>query len=86
MSWAAGIFRRQGADFDRFPLAERRDHLGRDTSGREGKLDFVLQVVIPAESLFFRSIGIDDGFVVDSFFANPVLARLGQEVLDSMAS
>jgi hypothetical protein len=48
-------------------------------------LDFVLQVVIPAESLFFRPIGVDDGFVVDAFFADAVLAQLGHGVLDSMA-
>jgi hypothetical protein len=78
-----GIFRRQAGDFDRFSLAERRDHLGYDTPSREGKLDFVLQVVIPATSLFFGSIGVDDDFVVDAFFADAVPARLGRGVLDS---
>ena len=80
-----GIFRRQAADFDRFSLAEWRDYLGPDAPGREGKLEVVLQVAIPAQSLFFRPVGVDDGLVVDAFFANAILARLGQEGLDSMA-
>jgi hypothetical protein len=52
-----GVFRCQPANLDRFSLAERGDDLGRDASSREGKLDFVLQVVVPAESLFFGSVG-----------------------------
>jgi hypothetical protein len=76
------VFRSQPPDIDCFSLAERGDDLGSDASRREGKLDFVLQVVIPAESLFFGSIGVHDGFVVDAFFANAILARLGQEKLD----
>jgi hypothetical protein len=80
------VFRSQPADIDSFSLAEWGDDLGRDASGRERKLDFVLQVVIPAESLFFGSVGVHDGFVLDTFFANAILARLGQEKLDSMIS
>jgi hypothetical protein len=48
----------------------------------EGKLDFGPQIVIPAKSLFFRSTGVDDDFVVDAFFADVVPARLGHRVLD----
>jgi hypothetical protein len=48
--------------------AEQRNHLGRTPPGRKGKLDFVLRVVAPAESLFFRAIDIDDGFVPDPLF------------------
>jgi hypothetical protein len=77
-----GIFRRQAADFERFSLAKRRDHFGPDTPSREGKLDFGPQIVIPAKSLFFRSTGVDDDFVVDAFFADAVPARLGHRVLD----
>jgi hypothetical protein len=57
-----GIFRCQAADLDRFPLAERRDYFGSHAPSRERKLDFVLQVVVPAESLFFWPIRIDDNF------------------------
>jgi hypothetical protein len=46
-----GIFRGQAADFDGFSLAERRHGLGRDASRRERKLDFILQVVVPAQNL-----------------------------------
>ena len=80
-----GIFRCQAADVDRFPLAERRDYFGGHAPSRERKLDFVLQVVVPAESLFFWPIRIDDNFIVDSFFADAVLAQLGHVVLDSKA-
>ena len=82
MSLGTGIFRGEPADLDGFSLAERGDDLGRDASSREGKLDFVLQVVVPAESLFFGSVGVDDDFIVDSFFADTILARFGHVVLD----
>ena len=64
------------------PFAERGDDLGRDAPSRERKLDFVLQVVVPAESLFFGSVGVDDDFIVDSFFADTILAQFGHVVLD----
>lgn len=76
------VFRSQTPDIDYFSLSERGDEFGRDASRREGKLDFVLQVVIPAECLLFGPIGVHDGFVVDAFFTNAILARLGQEKLD----
>ena len=81
-----GIFRCEAADFDRFSLAERRDYFGGDATGCEGKPDLVLQIVIPAERLLFGPVGINNDFVVNSFFANAVLVRLGQEVLDSKVS
>jgi hypothetical protein len=67
------------------PLAERRDYFGGHAPSRERKLDFVLQVVVPAESLFFWPIRIDDNLIVNSFFADAVLAQLGHVVLDSKA-
>jgi hypothetical protein len=63
----------RAVDFDSFTFAERRHHLGRDAAGGEGEPDFVLEVVIPAQSFLFRTIGVDDDFVVDSFLANAVL-------------
>src|SRR6201981_2434262 len=45
-----GIFRCQAADLDPSPLAEGRDYFGGHAPSRERKLDFVLQVVVPAES------------------------------------
>ena len=62
----AGIFRSQALDFHRFALAERRNRLGHDALGLEGEADFVLQVVIPAQGLLFRSIRVHDRFVLDS--------------------
>src|SRR5215467_1798999 len=74
---STGIFRRQAEDLDRISFAEWRDYFGSNSPGGEGKLDLVLQVVVPAESLFFRSIGVDDDFVMDSFLAHAVLSQLG---------
>src|SRR5262249_31610973 len=68
-----GMFRRQAEDFERLFFAEWRAYFGSNAPGREGKLDWVLQVVVPAESLFFRSIGVNDDFVMDSFLAHAVL-------------
>ena len=79
-----GILGRQAADFDRFSFTERGDHLGRHAPYREGERDFVLQVVIPAQGLLFGPISVDDGFVVDSFFANAVFSRLGHSEFDAM--
>ena len=45
-----GIFWCQAADLDRFPLAEWRDYFGGHAPSRERKLDFVLQVVVPARA------------------------------------
>src|SRR6516162_9823896 len=67
-----GIFWCQPEDFSCFSFAEWRNWFGRDASGREGKLDLFLQVVVPAKSLLFRSIGVNDDFVMDSFFTNTV--------------
>src|SRR5215467_3222520 len=78
------IFRHQPENFGRFSLAEWRHHPGRDAAGRERELDVALQIVVPAESLFFGSVGINNDFVVDSFFTNAALAQLGHGVLDSM--
>jgi hypothetical protein len=80
-----GVFRCQAADLDRFPLAERRDYFGGHAPSRERKPDLALQVVVPAESLFFWPIRVDDDFIVDSFFAEAALAQLGHVVLNSRA-
>ncbi len=77
----ARIFGRQAEGFDGFSLAERRHHLGCNAASRERETDFVVQVVIPAESLLFRPIGVDDDFIVDSFLAEAVSLGLGHGFL-----
>ena len=65
------------------PLWSGETTLDDDAPSRERKLDFVLQVVVPAECLFLGPVGIDDDFIVDSFFADTILAQFGHVVLDS---
>ncbi len=66
----ARIFRSHAADFDRFTFVERRNHLGHDALGLEWESNFLLQVVVPAHGLLFRSIGIHDNFVLDAVLSN----------------
>ena len=41
-------------------------------SGRLSQCSFTFQVLIPAQGLLFRPMGVYDGFVVDPVFAEPV--------------
>lgn len=67
------------------PLRSGGDCFDGDAPGREGKLNFVFQVVIPAEGLFFWPIGVHDGLVVDAFFADAVFAQFGHVAFGSKA-
>lgn len=62
------ILRREVSDVGRFSFAKRSHYFGSYAPSRERKPDFVLQVVISAESLLFWSIRVDDdvhcGFVL----------------------
>src|SRR5437870_29693 len=68
----AGFFGSHTSDFDLFSFEEGRNRLDGDTLGLERESDFVLQVVIPAHGLLLRSIGIHDGFVLDSGLSHGV--------------
>jgi len=63
---------KSASDFDDLSLSEWRDDLGSEALGLEGEPHFVFQVVIPAQSLLFRSVSVHDGFVVDSVFPDRV--------------
>src|ERR1700694_3444644 len=70
------IFGRQAPDFGDLSLSEWRDDLGSEAPGLEGEPHFVFQVVIPTQSMLFRSISVHDDFVVDSVFAEGVFLGL----------
>ena len=69
----ADVVRRHAQDLNGFTFPERRDDLRSQALRLEWETDFVLQVVIPAQGLLFRS-SIDDSFVVDSVFPDRVFS------------
>src|ERR1035437_9711026 len=52
----AAVFRRHTSYFDSVSFAERRDDFGSDALGLEGKSDFVIEIVIPAQRLLIRPV------------------------------
>ena len=54
----AAVFRRHTSYFDSVSFAERRDDFGSDALGLKGESDFVIEIVIPAQRLLFRLVGV----------------------------
>ena len=68
----AGVVRRHAYNLDGFTFPERRDDLGSPARCLERETDFVFQVVMPPHHLLFRSVGVHDGFVVNTVFPDRV--------------
>ena len=84
MSLGADVFGSEAADFYRFSFPQRRSRLDADARRLEWEMDLVFEVVIPAHGLFFRTVSVDDRFVLDTLFPNGIFSAFGhraEEVL-----
>src|SRR6185312_11635655 len=55
--------------------AQRRDGPGTDAAGQKGAVQFILQVIVPAQRLFFGGVGVHQYLVLDALF--PAFVQLG---------